>query len=207
MNFAISESSRPVSPQQSRVRFGSAGSLAASPALRQQLKECAVLLPLNLLIAGGKAYTQCLAYKKEGFTGETAKTLNTIEVVRSYVNTGLWLSSRVATFFLSRPLFPQMSAIGRLLLSDALASVPDMTLRPWLTARITGWILRMRRIPETTLATPASLKQIIDSYHPATTVSGSARSAVAFGGTASGPGSQWPMANPRALAPIPRSVV
>lgn len=106
------------------------------PQPRVKVKELALLIGLNLLMAVVKPVIFSKAFQGTGFSQATQKVLTTSEWVRQGVGSALWMMSLCVSFALTEKLLPDLTPLAKLLSSTLISSVPDTFLRPVLTAQI-----------------------------------------------------------------------
>ena len=88
-----------------------------------------------------KLYSFNKAFELNGFSPNDKKLLMTQEWARQLVSSGLWIGSLVASWGLSKRLFPQQKALFHLLSANAMSSVVDIVARPFATAKLTHWFM------------------------------------------------------------------
>lgn len=92
---------------------------------------------LSLVTVPAKLFTFNKAFDYNQFNAEDKKLLMTQEWARQIVSSGLWMGSLVASWGVSRQLFPKQQALFHLLSANAISTLVDVGLRPFATAKLT----------------------------------------------------------------------
>jgi hypothetical protein len=107
-----------------------------------KFKEYSLMIPVSLALTGIKVLMHGQAYLHEGFSKEDRRLLYVQEATRQTISTALWLFTLCTSYeFIIKRAFPKLSPMGQILASNVVSSLPDTFLRPFLTAKLSRYIL------------------------------------------------------------------
>jgi hypothetical protein len=112
------------------------------PVWKKKMKEYGVLIGVSILMTGIKVLMHGKAYQAEGFSATARRLLHIQELVRQSVSTIIWLATLCMSYeYVVKKHFPNMSNGQQVVLSSVLSQIPDTFVRPFVTARVSRYLL------------------------------------------------------------------
>ena len=155
----VSLASSRSSARASTPRFGLAkevASLTPKLSLSNSVWMGAALVGVGVPL---KLYNFKRAYANEGFAPEQQKLLYTQELVRQGLSTGMWATSLLASWAVSRRMFPKSDGFFHFITANAASSLVDIFARPYATAALTRAMMPAKSLTQEFRAGVVSQKQ------------------------------------------------